>query len=190
MKKLLFLFLAIPFAGFAQKPSLPIDTPSNSVSFNEVVKVEGVSKDDLYLRAREWFAKSFRSSKDVIQMDDKASGKIIGKGGAKGTYSQLLFTGPLYVEYTITIVVKDGRYRYEISDFGYYPPANNYSYRQNREDFNTIYANPKTYNGKSEVKGGYKDVFAKVSSLGADLSSSIKAAMASAPTGVKSKDDF
>ena len=59
------------------------------------------SKNELFSNALEWFANSFKSGKDVLQVSDKESGKIIGKG--------YFNTSPIQ----ITIVVKDNKYRYE-----------------------------------------------------------------------------
>jgi len=61
------------------------------------------SKNELFSNALEWFANSFKSGKDVLQVSDKESGKIIGKG--------YFNTSPIQ----ITIVVKDNKYRYEFN---------------------------------------------------------------------------
>ncbi len=98
---------------------LPMDNTTGRITFTEVVKVDSTtSKEQLYSRAREWFAKSYNSSKDVIQMDDKTSGKIVGKAIFK-TYLESII-GPYTsgnIGYTISVIVKDGRYKYEITDF-------------------------------------------------------------------------
>lgn len=80
---ILFALIAIPCFVKSQKLVLPIDSATNSISYNEVVKAEGLSKDNLYVKAREWFAVTAGSAQAVIQMDDKAAGKIIGKGQQK-----------------------------------------------------------------------------------------------------------
>jgi hypothetical protein len=78
--------------------------------------VPGVSKDELYLRAREWFARTFVSAQALIQMDDKAAGKIIGKGLSEDVRNGFIRTA-YTIYYTVSITVKEGRYRYEITDF-------------------------------------------------------------------------
>lgn len=60
MKKILVLItLILPLASFAQKePSFvmpPVDSISNMVVFTDIIEVVGVSKDELYSRAKEWF---------------------------------------------------------------------------------------------------------------------------------------
>lgn len=72
------------------------------------------SKDDLYVRANEWMAKVFVSSKDVIQMQDKEAGKIVGKAVI------MVYTPSKTKEevgYTIAIDTKDGKYRCVLSNF-------------------------------------------------------------------------
>lgn len=49
------------------------------VHFTEVVKVEGVSADDLYTNALTWISKQFNNPKSVIQTQEKEAGLIIIK---------------------------------------------------------------------------------------------------------------
>jgi len=107
---------------FGQKETLklPIDSLSNKIIYTDVVYVDSLtSKLELYLRAREWFAKTYKSATNVIQMEDKESGKIVGK--ALLNVYMTTFVGSKedggYINYTITLYVKDGRYKYEITDF-------------------------------------------------------------------------
>lgn len=105
----------------AQKdtPDLPIDSASGKITYTDVVYVDdNANKSELYSRAREWFAKTYNSSNNVIQMEDKESGKIVGKAllqvynkawGMKGEAG--------YINYTISIYMKDSRYKYEITNF-------------------------------------------------------------------------
>lgn len=100
-------------------PELPIDSNTNKISFTEIVIVDSLSnKQELFSIAREWFAKTYNSAISVIQMEDKESGKIVGKAKMqiyrKGTLGNMEYG---HVNYTITINVKDGRYKYLISDF-------------------------------------------------------------------------
>ena len=73
MKKLLLFILLLPVFSFAQQ-------------YSEVVEVPGKTADQLYSSAREWFAITFKSAKDVIQMEDPTNKKIIGKGLKKINY--------------------------------------------------------------------------------------------------------
>ena len=123
MKKsilLLFLFSSILSFGQKQKITMPIDSITNLITYSEVVTIDSVSKNELYSRAREWFAKTFNSSKSVIQMDDKENGKIIGKASMHVYHKALGSNFPSgYINYTISVYLKDGRYKYEINGFNH-----------------------------------------------------------------------
>jgi hypothetical protein len=95
---------------------------SKPLTYGNVIKVDSmISTRQLYARCRSWFAESYRSAQDVIQMDDKENGKIIGKGNLK--YSSKIFVGSEatkgWVRYTVSIQVKPGRYKYELTNFNH-----------------------------------------------------------------------
>jgi len=100
-------------------PKLPIDNLTNKITYSEVVYVDSLAnKEELFSRAREWFAKAYKSSTNVIQMEDKESGKIVGKALMKVYHKTLGSNYPSgYINYTISIYLKDGRYKYEVTDF-------------------------------------------------------------------------
>lgn len=117
---LLSCFVAlIVFGQRNSTPELPYDEQSGRIAFSDVVHVsDSASADEIYVRAREWFARTYRSSMDVLQMDDRESGRIIGKASFSVTHRALGANYPSgYFRYTISIHVRDGRYRYEVSDF-------------------------------------------------------------------------
>ncbi len=75
--KLAFL-LTFPFISLkAQEIKLPVDEETGKITYSEVVQVNRKDKDELYISAREWFVKSFKSSQDVIQLNDKEEGIIV-----------------------------------------------------------------------------------------------------------------
>ena len=98
---------------------LPVDKETGKVIFTEIVELSdnSVPKDILYNRAKEWFVKAFKSSNEVIQLDDKESGKIIGKGNF--SINRTMYLTDSRVDFTMTIMVKDGRYKYIVSDFNH-----------------------------------------------------------------------
>ena len=122
MKKLMYLFsvcflFSVTYAfGQKETPKLPIDNSTRKITYTEVVFVDSLTnKQELFSRAKEWFAKTFQSSTNVIQMEDKEDGKIIGKA-LLPIYNKTL--GDFgHIHYTISIFLKDGRYKYELSDF-------------------------------------------------------------------------
>tara|TARA_B100000401_G_scaffold396766_1_gene306477 strand:+ start:220 stop:768 length:549 start_codon:yes stop_codon:yes gene_type:complete len=115
MKKLLFVLALIFITQQVLSQDFPINEKTGKVSFENIIKVDDVSKSDLYLRANEWFAKTFNSANSVIQMQDKEAGKIIGKGNitAYGHYKN--FESGIW-KFTVSFTAKEGRFRYVISD--------------------------------------------------------------------------
>lgn len=88
------------------------------VFYSDVILVDSVKKDELFIRSKEWFGKKFTSTNEVIQLDDKEAGKIIQNGIIK---SELQF-GPLntsrvLVHFTFSVFAKDGKSKYEITNF-------------------------------------------------------------------------
>jgi hypothetical protein len=92
---------------YGQTEKLEIKVIENSTSL----------KQELYTKARSIIAYKFKNSNYVIQMDDKESGRIICKG-----VMIVHSTGTLginynnYVNFNLTIDVKDNRFRAVISD--------------------------------------------------------------------------
>ncbi len=118
MKRVLiitFVFLAI-FATktFAQK----------ALNYTEVVKVEGISKEELYNRAKYWFVTKYHYSQDALQLD-KGKGQITGK--ATIDYTPSVVTGSRQtagnIQYKIKLFVADEYYKYEITEFIHNPSA-------------------------------------------------------------------
>lgn len=83
--------------------SLPFDETTHQIAYQGVVEVPGVTKDQLYIRAHEWIAKAYRSANDVIQMQDKEAGRLVGKGSSKAV-ARGLNVGS--VRHTLTIYIQ------------------------------------------------------------------------------------
>jgi hypothetical protein len=120
MNKIFAIFLIFVSLNVkAQDISFPIDETTKLISYSEVVTVsDSASKNELFSRAKSCFARLFKSSNNVIQNEDKDSGNIIGKGNIKAYAKALGMTSDAgFVNFTITIACKDGRYKYTITDF-------------------------------------------------------------------------
>lgn len=91
------------------------------LSYTEVVQLsDSTPKSDLFLRAREWFNERFKSSKEVLQINDKESGELVGKGIMEVSYTyNMLGKHEQWadVHFTLSVWVKDDRYKYELSNF-------------------------------------------------------------------------
>lgn len=93
------------FHAYGQVPT------KDGKGFYEVVdsSVTG-SKQELQVKAKMWMANAFKDAKEVIQLDDKEAGEVIGKGNVLiGYMSQRC-------KFTIKISTRDNKYRCQIYD--------------------------------------------------------------------------
>lgn len=76
------------------------------------------NKDKIYAKCLYWFGMTFKSAKSVLQIQDKESGKIVGRGtlsaSAYGNFYGRVTDGTTC---TIDITIKDGKYRIGFSSF-------------------------------------------------------------------------
>lgn len=107
------IFLVFPSLSFAQKDSV--------LTFSGIVEVNGTSKAELFSKARQWINETFKDSKDVLQIADKESGELAGKGIIRSYYVFRTFgkekPNPVMYDFSIGIYIKDGKYKYEFTDF-------------------------------------------------------------------------
>jgi hypothetical protein len=94
-------------------------------SYSEIVDIPGKTKDQIYDQSRQWIAKSFKSSNNVIQYLNAESGTIIGKGNmpfpCRG-YIECSAYANSNINFTLTIDVKDNKSRMSFNDLGIHMP--------------------------------------------------------------------
>lgn len=95
---------------------LPIDE-QGKVTYQSVVQVDSTKKDELFKRARKWFTKTYNSSKDVLQINDPATGELSGKGYIFIQQTAMGVAHQTPLKHSITVEVKDARYRITVTDF-------------------------------------------------------------------------
>lgn len=98
--------------------NLPFDDETGKITYKGVVELKGMTAQQLYSNGKAWFSKAFGSGKAVIDFDDNTNYKIIGKGKIP-----ILVKGNLgkqpggYVNFTISLFFKDGKYKYIFTNF-------------------------------------------------------------------------
>lgn len=114
MKPLL-LALLLPISAMCQK----IDADTLSFNYTGVVQVDSIPAKTLQSRAKLFIAESFKSAKDVIQLDDADAGVIVVKGNIAPVIKVPIIGRMQYgwVHFTAKIQVKDGKYKYTFSEF-------------------------------------------------------------------------
>jgi hypothetical protein len=118
------MLFASPIAIFAlllaePTPSPEAKTPPQPLSFTEVVTVERTPAKELYLRAVSWLAHSVVDAESVLEVQDRESGTLISKVAIPYEPNVASSSENIrgFITFTVTIMVKDGRYKYMISDF-------------------------------------------------------------------------
>lgn len=90
----------------------PLDK-HDAVSHSVVYEIPGKTKDQIYVEVNNWFVHSFQSGKSVIQLNDKESGCVIGKGyvDALGTNSGFFNQSDAAAWVIIRVDIKDEKAR-------------------------------------------------------------------------------
>ncbi|SFQ61463.1 protein of unknown function [Hymenobacter arizonensis] len=88
-------------------PGLPIDPATQRIVLSTVVAVPGATQQQLYDRAAHWIANEAETRPSAFQVYNPTQGKIMVEGivHANQDYHQD------YVSYTLSVYVKEGRYR-------------------------------------------------------------------------------
>lgn len=112
MRKIFLLsFMIIAFSSFGQQ--LPIDEETKKITYTEVVDAPGSSKDDLYLRV-----KNLGITGTNVKADNKEEGTYVytGQFGVKYPSPVKGMTHEGTVSYTFAVFLKDGKYKYVVTD--------------------------------------------------------------------------
>lgn len=120
MKKILSLLIGIiPCLIFGQDfigDNFP--TENGLIKYTDVVQVDSsLTSDYLYLNAKNWLVDAFKSSKAVIQTDDKDLKIIIVKSFISKGHNAYVTNPKKW--FTLKLEIKDGRYRYTLYDIRY-----------------------------------------------------------------------
>ena len=81
MKKIINIFTFIAISTFIfYGCGGGLTAVTNDTELYRVVEVENMSKDEIFIKSMEWFSRTFKESKSVIDYQDKEAGKIMGNG--------------------------------------------------------------------------------------------------------------
>ncbi|PFG54627.1 uncharacterized protein with TBP-like fold DUF4468 [Marinobacter sp. LV10R520-4] len=82
-------------------------------------EIDKFSKTEIQNSITEWFATTYKDSRNVIKLNDRNAGTIVGTG----SLSYVVGLGVTNARYNIKIDIKDGRYRTNWNGFVYAPPS-------------------------------------------------------------------
>lgn len=95
-----------------------ITTKDNKIFYDEVNTTEpSLTKDQIFIKIRQWFVENFMESKNVLEVNDIQNGLLTGKGTYKYSKINGLNVHSGYVMFVMNVAVKDGKFRYQLYDF-------------------------------------------------------------------------
>ena len=101
----------------ARLAALPIDA-DGAIYYEGVVKVDStISRQEIHQAVREWFVSNYVSGKDVLQVDDKEAGKILGKGIHRYQFINGINISEVALTFVLSVEAKDGKFRYKMYNF-------------------------------------------------------------------------
>lgn len=115
MKKAVLFFTLVWLAFYGRAQQLPTDPATGKIMFSEVVTVEGATKKELHDNALAWVATAFNSGPGVLQLDTED--RIVIKGNTTYNINTVAGAAPSRLFFMATIEFKDGRYKYETTNF-------------------------------------------------------------------------
>ena len=90
-----------------------------NIYFEKIFEFENNSKDDIYLKASDWFGEYFNNPDDVLSYTNRETGKL--KGNFISDYDTPgLISLAFPIIHTISIAIKDNRMKVVISDIKYF----------------------------------------------------------------------
>ncbi len=121
MKKQILFFALVSFSAISFGQLKLSDVKFENNAYSHIFETSTPVADQ-YRNAKQWIAKTFGSYKDVVQLEDEETHKIILKGkmplpdehSVPGNGCML--TDKITSSFTMTIEFQDGRYRVKIED--------------------------------------------------------------------------
>lgn len=102
---------------------VPLDPVTKLITYEGVVEVKGETASTLYKRVLDWFNTNYKNPADVIRENDEAGNKVVGKHRFKISNppdkNGVREGDAGLIQYTITVSSRDGRFKYEITEFGW-----------------------------------------------------------------------
>lgn len=104
---------------------LPTDKETGKVTYSEIIDAPRQSKDVIYSKVRGWVSEKFRSSKAVIDLEDKENGKLVAKGNidAGVLKNGINKVSGGHIDFTMTFLIKDDKLKVVSTNFVHEAPA-------------------------------------------------------------------
>lgn len=107
--RLLLLMMLFSLRGYSQNVKFPING-QNEVEYS-LTDSSTLSKDEMFSNLQTWVAETFGNYKAVVQLEDKASGKMMIGGQSEISYNWFYKR----IRYKILVQLKDNKYRLTVN---------------------------------------------------------------------------
>jgi len=77
------MFLMVLIFGFSAIAQLPKNEKNGKVEYTDVVQLEGMSKDEIYKKAKMWMVSTLKSGDNMVELDGSTSDQMVGTGNIK-----------------------------------------------------------------------------------------------------------
>src|SRR5690349_13802172 len=116
MQKLLLTIFLLFVTGCAPTVTMPNHTPVYDASYQQIIELPELPKQQIFERSKQWMARTFISPRHGIEYDSLQQGKIIGNGSANLTFTYNSGNGGPVTQncaarFLITEDIKDGKAR-------------------------------------------------------------------------------
>lgn len=121
--KLIVLMMIFAFATNAMA-QLPVDEKTGKVTYTDVIQLEDMTKDEIYKKAKMWVVSTLKSGDNMVELDGSNSDQIVATGNIqlvldseKDKTKYILILNEGFLNFKFMIFCKDGRMKYEITNF-------------------------------------------------------------------------
>lgn len=95
---------------------------------DSVIQVQHLNSAQIFDGVKRWFVSSCKDSRDVIQIEDKANGSIVGKFFFPFEINNLTYAaGTGYVSFVVDIKIREGRFKVKLTNFSHTSTSPSYS---------------------------------------------------------------
>lgn len=145
-----------------------LHTKDGQIFYEQIDSLPGMSQSEIYKRSRAWVADAFKDAKEVIQLDSKEDGEIIGKGNFTFYYTMLALPVKSTCFFTIKLSSRDGKHRSQVYNVTAVAESN-YQVKMDK-----LLAKPNTQQNRKIINEINKGVLSMFADLRAALNSAKK----------------
>jgi hypothetical protein len=120
MKKLSIIILCLIYSNlFAQ---IPYDSIKKEIIYTDVMKVENMTSDEIFDKAKQWALSTLKSSDEMTELNDPEKSYLVGtttiqiSGYVPKSLREMSYEN-CFVNFKIKLDFKDNKYKYTCSNF-------------------------------------------------------------------------